>query len=526
LIRACKDIIKILIENEDHEVNLDAIKRDICRKYNLKSVPANSLILSYAKENERDLVRPILLKKPTRSLSGVSVIAVMTSPFECPHGKCIYCPGGPELGSPQSYTGKEPAALRGYQNSYDPYLQVSNRIKQLKSIGHPVNKLELIIMGGTFPSRDWGYQKDFVKGCLEGIIGSKTNSLGQAKKLAETSEIRNVGITIETRPDYCKKDHVDKMLELGTTRVEIGVQVLSQKIYKLIKRGHTIEDVVEATRIAKDSGLKVCYHMMPGLPTMNVKKDFRTFLSLFNENKFKPDMLKIYPCLVLENTNLHKLWERGDYIPYTTEQLLDLLVKIMEILPPWVRIQRVQRDIPAYLISSGSRKSDLRELVLQKMDDLGIKTSEIRYREVGHQLQRYNREPSLNDIKLKLQSYDASEGEEIFISFEDNINDILIGFLRLRIPSEKADRTEIKDYQASLIRELHIFGPELEIGAKPIYQWQHRGYGNLLVKEAEYISKKVYDRKRILVTSGLGAKEYYRKLNYKPLGPYMVKSLK
>ncbi|MHA1408909.1 MAG: tRNA uridine(34) 5-carboxymethylaminomethyl modification radical SAM/GNAT enzyme Elp3 [Candidatus Odinarchaeia archaeon] len=526
MLAACRDIIELLIrDGEKGTVNLDSVKREVCKKHNLKTMPSNSQILSYAKPDELPMLKNILRKKPTRSLSGVSVVAVMTSPSKCPHGRCIYCPGGPELGSPQSYTGREPAALRGAQNDFDPYLQVTNRINQLKAIGHPVNKVELIIMGGTFPARDWNYQKNFIRNCLNAITGKQADSLNIAKKYAEASKIRNIGITIETRPDYCKQAHIDKMLELGATRVEIGVQALSDEIYAFIERGHTIQDVIEATQLAKDSGLKICYHMMPGLPGMDLDEDFRVFQRLFTESKFKPDMLKIYPCLVLENTRLYDLWKKDEYKPYSTEQLIKLLIKVMRIIPPWVRIQRIQRDIPAYLITAGNRKSDLRDIIMNEMDKKGLKTREIRYREVGHQLERYNRVPSIEDIKLKLQSYNASEGEEIFLSYEDLKKDILIGFLRLRIPSDKANRKELKNKRTALIRELHIFGPELKVGEKPEFQWQHRGYGKLLVKEAELISKEIYNCEQILITSGIGARQYYMKLGYRHHGVYMGKTL-
>ncbi|MHA1754381.1 MAG: tRNA uridine(34) 5-carboxymethylaminomethyl modification radical SAM/GNAT enzyme Elp3 [Candidatus Odinarchaeia archaeon] len=524
MISVCREIIKRLLSCEENP-NLEYIKREVSSKYKLHIMPSNSTILSYAKPEERERLINILLTKPTRSISGVSVIAVMSDPARCPHGKCIYCPGGLELGSPQSYTGKEPAALRAIQNDYDPFNQVKNRISQLRAIGHPVNKVELIIMGGTFPAREWNYQKNFIKRCLDALNGSEAFSLKEAKEKAEKANIRCVGITFETRPDFCSQKHVNRILELGGTRVEIGVQVLSDEIYRIINRGHSVKDVIEATRILKDSGLKVCYHLMPGLPNMTLEDDLKTFKKVFEDPDFKPDMLKIYPCLVLENTELYKLWKDGKYNPYTTKQLIELLVEVFSIIPPWIRVQRVQRDIPAYLITAGNKKSDLREIITEELERRGIKTQEIRYREVGHQLRRYNRLPEPEDVRLKIQSYDSSEGEDIFLSFEDIKRNILIGFLRLRIPSEKALRREVKNLSCGLVRELHVFGPEVEIGKSPSDKWQHRGYGSLLLSEAERILSEIYDRKNILVTSGIGAREYYRRFNYKLLGPYMAKKL-
>ncbi|WEU40702.1 MAG: tRNA uridine(34) 5-carboxymethylaminomethyl modification radical SAM/GNAT enzyme Elp3 [Candidatus Odinarchaeum yellowstonii] len=520
----CNEILEKISRSKGVDrQTVEKIKREVCEKYGLKQVPSNSALLSLLGEENQGLVKKLLIVKPARSISGVSVIAVMSPPAECPHGRCIYCPGGPSSGSPQSYTGREPAALRGAQNNFDPYMQVQARLKQLKQIGHPVNKVELIIMGGTFPARDFSYQSYFIKRCLDALTCVNSNNLNEAKLNAEKSHIKNVGITFETRPDYCKSLHVDRMLELGATRVEIGVQTIYDDVYHIIKRGHTVSDVVEATRIAKDAGLKVCYHIMPGLPGMSFERDLKMFIELFENDCFKPDMLKIYPCLVLEGTELYNMWRNNQYHPYTTEQLIELLLKVMEMLPPWVRVQRFQRDIPAGLITAGNKKSDLRALLLDRMDELNIKTNEIRYREVGHQLTRYGKKPKLEQVELKIHSYEASEGVEIFLSYEDVVEDILIGFLRMRIPSSKAYRPEVKTSKTALIRELHIFGPELEVGRPPLYEWQHRGYGKSLIAEAELLAEEVFECSRILVTSGLGVREYYRRLGYTPLGPYMCK---
>ncbi|MEM2906752.1 MAG: tRNA uridine(34) 5-carboxymethylaminomethyl modification radical SAM/GNAT enzyme Elp3 [Candidatus Odinarchaeota archaeon] len=521
---ACEEILeKIMKAGDIDKKAVENIKRQVCEKYQLTYVPSNSMLLSAGDLKQRVLLRRILLKKPSRSISGVSVIAVMSSPAECPHGRCIYCPGGPSTNSPQSYTGKEPAALRGAQNSFDPYMQVQSRLNQLRKIGHPVNKVELIIMGGTFPARELSYQIDFIKSCLDALTESKSKNFTEAKLAAERSTVRNVGITFETRPDFCKAEHVDRMLELGATRVEIGVQAIYDDIYNVIRRGHVVEDVIEATRIAKDAGLKVCYHIMPGLPGMNFERDLKMFKEIFENNCFKPDMLKIYPCLVLEGTELHNLWKNNQYQPYSTEELIELLVKVMGEIPPWIRIQRFQRDIPANLIIAGNRKSDLRTLILDRIDEFKIKTREIRYREVGHQQTRYGKSPKPDQINLKIQSYEASDGLEIFISYEDVVEDILIGFLRMRLPSEKSHRREINECKTAVIRELHVFGPELEVGVLPAYGWQHKGYGRALIAEAELLARDVLDCSRILVTSGLGVREYYRRLGYTLLGPYMCK---
>jgi len=523
---ACREIIECLINKPDvNPKELDRIKRLVGSRYQLKRMPSNSDILKFASIQERKILHNVLRKKPIRTLSGVTVVAVMSAPEKCPHGRCLYCPGGPETGSPQSYTGKEPAALRGAQHNFDPYDQVRARIRQLEEIGHKVDKVEFIIMGGTFPARDVEYQKEFLKGCLEGLIGYHVKSLEEAKTLAEHAKIRNVGITFETRPDYCKESHVDLILSLGGTRVELGVQNVFDDIYELVRRGHTVRDVIEATRILKDSGLKVCYHMMPGLPGSNFERDLEGFSKIFNEENFRPDMLKIYPCLVIEGTELYELWKKGLYKPYTVDEMVELLVNVLEKTPEWVRIQRIQRDIPAYLIQDGVKKSNLRELVWNELEKRGIKCREIRYREVGHIYRRKGILPSPEDITLKKTLYKSSSGVDLFISFEDTVRDILIGFLRLRFPSEKAHRKELNDGRTLIIRELHVYGPLVPVGEKPTFEWQHKGYGRKLVKEAERIALEEFDARKILVTSGIGVRDYYRKLGYKQLGPYMGKYL-
>ncbi|MEM2914459.1 MAG: tRNA uridine(34) 5-carboxymethylaminomethyl modification radical SAM/GNAT enzyme Elp3, partial [Candidatus Bathyarchaeia archaeon] len=241
-------------------------------------------------------------------------VAVMTKPFPCPQKEaCAYCPGGPLKGVPQSYTGHEPASMRGIQSNFDPYMQVKQRIIQLEAIGHAVDKVELIVMGGTFLGTAVTYQEYFIQRCLDAINDSISQSLEEAKKKAETSRIRNVGITVETRPDWSKETHVDHMLAMGVTRVEIGVQNIYDDIYEIVNRGHTIEDVIEATRILKDSGLKIVYHMMPGLPGSNFERDLEGFRRIFSDPCFKPDMLKIYPCLVIKDTKIYDWWRRGVY---------------------------------------------------------------------------------------------------------------------------------------------------------------------------------------------------------------------
>jgi elongator complex protein 3 len=426
---------------------------------------------------------------------------------------------------PQSYTGFEPAAMRGLQHEFDPYGQVKNRIGQLRAIGHGVDKIELIIMGGTFPATPLDYQRWFVKGCLDAIAGKESATLEEAKRNAETSRVRNVGITVETRPDWAKEAHVDVMLDLGVTRVELGVQNPCDEIYGLVGRKHSVADVVEATRIMKDAGLKVAYHLMPGLPGSNFKRDLEAFKEIFEDSAFKPDMVKIYPCLVLKGTKAYEWFLRGDYKPYSNEEAAELIVEVKKIVPCWVRIMRVQRDIPAPLIVAGVNRSNLRELVRQKLKEQGLRCRCIRCREVGHRMLVDGVKPDPENIDIYTINYLASEGEEIFISAEDVENDVLIGYLRLRVPSEKAHRPEIKAKPCAIVRELHVYGPLVPVGKHLTKAWQHKGYGGILLGEAERIAREDYGLEKILVISALGTKEYYKRFGYNYDGPYVSKIL-
>jgi len=507
-------------------IEVNRVKMNVAAKYHLKKVPSNSEIIGLLEKKEREKLLRILKRKITRTISGVTVVAAMTEPYPCPQPEpCAYCPGGPSVGAPQSYTGYEPAAMRGLQNKFNPYLQVTSRIKQLQAIGHNVDKVELIIMGGTFPATPQRYQRWFVKRCLDAITNMKSANLEDAKRNAETSRIHNVGITVETRPDWAKEKHVNNMLDMGVTRVEMGVQNPDDTIYSLVGRKHTVKDVIEATRILKDAGLKIVYHMMPGLPGSDREKDLEAFRRIFSDPMFKPDMIKIYPCLVLKNTKIYDAYVRGEYIPYTSEDAADLTVEVKRIVPTWIRIMRIQRDIPAPLIVAGVKRSNLRQLIQQKLEAQSIRCRCIRCREVGHQTHPSNLTVDPEKVKILTTSYSASEGTELFISAENPENDVLIGYLRLRIPSCKVSRPEIKAAPCSIIRELHVYGSLVPVGKHMPKAWQHRGYGGILLAEAERLTRQDYSLKKILVISGLGTKQYYKRFGYDYDGVYMSKVL-
>ncbi|MFW9805973.1 MAG: tRNA uridine(34) 5-carboxymethylaminomethyl modification radical SAM/GNAT enzyme Elp3, partial [Candidatus Thorarchaeota archaeon] len=439
--------------------------------------------------------------------------------------KCAYCPGGPDLGVPQSYTGHEPATMRGIQNEFDPYRQVEGRLKQLSTIGHSINKVELIVMGGDWCSKPPEYQEFFVKGCLDAMNQSNSTDIEQAKKINETAEVRNVGLTFETRPDWVTQESIDTMLNLGATRVEIGVQTLSDEILSKVERGHGVKETVKATKLLRDSGLKVCYHIMPGLPGATVESDLEIFNELFSDPRFRPDMLKIYPTLVVKNTKLYDWWKSGEYTPYSNEQIVSLVSDAVSKMPEYVRIQRMQRDIPLHQIEAGLNKGHLRELVHQRMVAHHQRNPTIRYREIGHFQMRSEQDISLDDIKLVRRDYDASDGTEVFLSFEDTKLDVLFGFLRLRSPGPEAHRPEIKENPTVLLRELRVYGPVVDIGKRDRDAWQHLGLGELMLAEAEKIGKADFGASQMLVNSGIGVKVYYRNQGFADLGPYLVKRL-
>ncbi|WP_297418776.1 tRNA uridine(34) 5-carboxymethylaminomethyl modification radical SAM/GNAT enzyme Elp3 [Thermococcus sp.] len=545
---------------------LNRYKIVVSRKYHLSKIPGNSDILKAIPEGERERFRDLLRRKPTRTISGVAVVAMMTKPFPCPHGRCIYCPGGPAVGSPQSYTGKEPSALRAVQSAYHPYIIMMRRLKQLTDIGHDVDKVEVIIQGGTFPAVDLDYQEWFVKEAFKAmndfphfkdvenleeklvrLIVKKDESvleedlafrgawlkthrkpyyyLEDEQRKNERAKVRMVGLTIETRPDWAFERQIDRMLHFGTTRVELGVQTVFNFIHERTKRGHGVEEIVKATQLLRDAGLKINYHIMPGLPGSNLERDLYTFKTIFEDTRFRPDMLKIYPTLVTADAPLYAWYKAGKYRPYTTEEAVKLLVEAYRYFPKWVRVMRIQRDIPAKLIVAGVKHSNLGQLVFNELIKRGIRPREIRFREVGHQMEKFGIEPEIEHIELLREDYEAAGGREIFLSFEDTKNDILIGFIRLRIPSEKTHRKEINCCPSAIVRELHVYGPLVPIGGKPKYEWQHRGYGRELLMGAERIAREEFDVRKMLVISGVGVRNYYRKFGYRKNGPYVAKRL-
>ena len=458
------------------------------------------------------------MKKSARTISGVTPVAVMTQPMPCP-GQCVYCPT--YEATPQSYTPESPAVLRGIRCDYDPRQQVEMRLRIFTGMGHPTDKVELIIMGGTFLSSPEEYQYRFIKGCFDALNERESVSLEEAKRINETASNRCTGLCIETRPDFCGQAEIERMLEFGTTRVELGVQTLDDDIYRLVRRGHGVEDVVSATALLKDYGFKVHYHWMPGLPGSTPEHDLELSRQLFDDDRFRPDGLKLYPTMVVADTELERWHREGRYQPYDNDTMINLVVDIKSVVPGYVRISRVLRDIPGKFITGGLRDS-LRDIVRERMEAAAIECKCIRCREYGHRA-RNGRE--IGEPRLRRMDYEASGGREIFLSFEDD-GETLFGLLRLRIQSGPVPVLGGESNgNIAIIRELHIYGPEVPISQRKEGTAQHRGLGRELLQEAERIAAAEFGAREMVVLSGVGAREYYREFGYESKGDYVVKGL-
>ena len=520
----------LLIHPNFPQQKITNLKGKFGKEYNYHKVIKNAQILHYATEEELEVIIQLLKRRITRSISGVSVIAIMTKPLPCP-GNCVYCPGQesqPDQKVAQSYTGYEPAAMRSIHNNYDPYEQVQSRIGDLEAIGHVVNKIELVCMGGTFLSSPIDYQEEFIKGAYEGVVEKRTANLKEVKRIAERSKRRLVGLTIETRPDYCTEPYINMMLNYGVTRVEIGIQTVLDDIYKKVNRGHTTQDSIKAIRIAKDAGLKINTHIMPNLPGSNYSKDLKMFETLFSSSDYRPDMLKIYPCLVIKGTKLYDWWKAGEYTPYSLDELVDLLSNAKQNIPSYVRIQRIMRDIPAFLIEAGCKKSNLRQLVHKRLEELNSKCNCIRCREYGiAKKSNIIEAPKFEDLKLYRYDYEASNGQEIFLSYENKKEDYLVAYLRLRKPSEFAHRPELNDGKTMVVREVKVVGELVPKDKKPHRntQLQHRGFGKLLMENAEKIAREDFDSKKLAVISGIGVRVWFYEIGYNLDGYYVSKPL-
>ncbi|MFB6073939.1 MAG: tRNA uridine(34) 5-carboxymethylaminomethyl modification radical SAM/GNAT enzyme Elp3 [Haloarculaceae archaeon] len=535
----CAELVERILDGEIERGDVESAKMEVCSKHSAPKVPKNTDLLDFAPADRREELEAVLRRKPVRTASGVSPVAIITSPHRCPHGKCLYCPGGPdsEFSSAQSYTGHEPAAARGEQNDYDPYGQVTLRLHQLREIGHPVDKAELILMGGTMTARSHDYQEWFVRRALEAMndfdpaappAPAEGESFAQDPEAYgfryledviaenETADVRCIGTTFETKPDWCDPEQIDRMLRLGGTKVEVGVQTTYERINREMHRGHGTQDAVDANRRLRDAAFKVGFHMMPGQPGMSKEMCLEDFRRLFERPEWRPDYLKIYPTLVVEGTAVYDDWHRGEFEPLDNDEAAELVAEIKSMIPEYTRLQRVQRDIPADFIEGGVWKSNLRQLARRRMDDHGWTCDCIRCREVGHS------DAVPESVAMDTTTYEAAGGLEHFVSVADPDADVLVGFCRLRFPGDPV-RRELED--AALVRELHVYGDQVAVGDEAGDGQQHRGYGRRLLERAEELARDAGFSK-VAVISGIGAREYYReKLGYRQDGPYVSKRL-
>ena len=459
------------------------------------------------------------MRKYARTISGVTPVAVMIRPMKCP-GQCVYCPTYPD--TPQSYTSESPAVLRAKRCDYDAKQQIELRLKTLSGMGHPIDKVELIVMGGTFLAYPEEYQYQFIKDCYDALNGEQSATLGEAKRLNETAHRRCTGLCIETRPDWCGQDEINRMLEFGATRVELGVQTLDDEIYRLVRRGHQVKDVVNATTLLKEHGFKVYYHWMPGLPGSTPERDLELSRRLFSDYSFRPDGMKLYPTMVVEGTELEKWFRDKRYHPYDDDTMIRLIIDIKSIVPKYVRIPRMLRDIPAKFIVGGLKNS-LRDIVKQRMGEMGIECKCIRCREYGH---RARGGWEIGEPRMVRMDYEASGGREILLSFEDE-KETLFGLLRLRIQANPIKVLALEaNENLAIIRELHIYGPEVPLTEHREGAAQHKGLGKELLREAERIASQEFQAQHMVILSGVGAKEYYRsEFGYSSQADYMVKNL-
>lgn len=452
------------------------------------------------------------IAKPIRTLSGVTPVTILTKPYACP-GRCTFCPT--EVDMPKSYLSKEPAAQRAKTAKFHPKTQIENRLSLYKKNNHPTDKIELIILGGTWSYYPKRYQSWFIKNCYDTLNNKKSKSLKEAQKLNENSKRRMIGLTIETRPDYINEKEIYRLRKMGVTRIELGAQTVFNDVLKKNLRDHNVDQTISATKLLKEAGFKINYHIMPNLPFSDKKKDLEVFRILFSNSQFQPDMLKIYPCVLLENTVAYKWYQQGKYFPYKTNELIDLAVKFKKYIPPYVRIMRLFRDIPKDYVLAGSTTSNLRQLIHQEMKQKGMSCQCIRCREIRNL-------PQQKELILNRINYNASDGQEIFLQFIDSKNKIY-GFLRLRKNNKDTETPFSVLQNSTIIRELHVYGRSAPIDK--LGKIQHKGLGKKLIEKAEKITKEEFGFSKISVISGIGVRPYYKKLGYNLNQTYMVKYL-
>lgn len=489
-------------------------------------IPKHALVAVYYRkvesgewEEDESLLAKIRMK-PTRTLSGVTTVTVLTRYHPCP-GECIFCPQEEKM--PKSYLSGEPGAMRGLQHEFDPYAQVRNRIKALKAVGHPTDKIELLILGGSFSAYPRDYQEWFVRRCFDAMNDVNPaddpnfESLAEAQARNVHAEHRNVGMVIETRPDLVHPAALNWYRYLGVTKVQMGAQSLDDRILKLNKRGHTAQETLAATALLRAGGFKIVLHWMPNLLGATPESDREDFVRLWGEGAYCPDELKIYPCQLLAGTELYQKWQQGDYQPYSEDQLLDLIADIKTTVPRYCRINRIIRDIPSTYIVAGNKNSSLRQNVQQEMKRRGTRCECVRCREVR------GKRVSAEKMTLHDLVYHPAHAEEHFLSF-DTRDDKLAGFLRLSLPGDTRVSGIIDLEGAAIIREVHVYGLSLEVGEERKGIAQHSGLGTRLIEEAETIARQ-HGFQKLAVIAAVGTRAYYAGRGFKMDKLYMVKDL-
>lgn len=456
-----------------------------------------------------------LRMKPVRTLSGVTPVTVLTKPYPCP-GKCVFCPT--DVRMPKSYLADEPGARRALRHEFDPFAQASARLQALEAIGHATSKVELLVLGGTWSAYRRDYQEWFLRRCLDALNGFAAPDLETALDANEGAAHRNVGLVIETRPDWVTPSEVQRLRRLGVTKVQLGAQSLDDRILLLNRRGHTVDQTRRAVSLLRAAGFKIVLHWMPNLLGADPESDRRDFRRLWDDGFLRPDELKIYPCQLLSNAELSEYWARQEYVPYTSEELVALLADIKPSIPRYCRVNRVIRDIPSTNVVAGNRRTSLRQDVQAEMRRRGTKCECIRCREVR------GLAVAPRSLRMESQSYPAGGARERFLSFVDEA-DRLAGFLRLSLPGPDSPRAGIAELEgAALVREVHVYGPSLPLGESEGGAAQHNGLGARLMEQAEGIGRGEGYR-RLAVIAAVGTRGYYRRLGYRREGTYMVKEL-
>ena len=503
------------------ESDLHKFKKKFARSLNT-TLPTNIQLQKVYEELKKEgwegdiKLQKLFRKRKIRTLSGVSVITVLTKPYPCP-GKCVFCPTEP--GMPKSYLSNEPGAMRAVLDDFHPKDQVKTRLQSLKSQGHETDKIEMIVLGGTFSSYEKRYQKNFVRALYNACNPTPGKSLAEAQRINESSPHRIIGLSLETRPDHITEKEVKHMRELGCTKVQIGLQHTNNEVLALNKRGEVIEDSIRAIQLMKDAGLKIATHLMPNLPGSTPEMDVAMIHEVLTDAKFKPDHIKIYPCVVTPYSELESWWKEGRFEAYSDETLMDILVQMKRSVPEFVRIERLFRDIPGESILEGSQKTNMRQLLQDKMKKENVSCRCIRCREIKD----LNYDPA--ETVLKIEEFDASEGKEFFLSFNDTKRDLLCSLLRLRFSSYslKGKKHFIPELEnAALIREVHTYGAQVKIGKNSSSESQHVGLGRQLIEEAEKLAKRG-GYKKMAIIAGIGTRNYYRKWGYELEGTYMTK---